>query len=248
MAVPRLLRKSWLPVFFGFTKWLRAEVEVDAEGFGGARTDGDEALLRAFAVHAEDAVFEIDLLQGETGKFGHAQAARVEKFEHGAVAEGVSVAAGGRGEEALDFVMVERAGNAADEARAREQRGEIVVADIFADEVAGKHAQRAEFAGEAGHGVVGAIERLEPRGKIIGRDAAPIGTAEAGEVRGALAQVALITILGVGGETALEGEEVGEALDVFVERGSDGGRESNIGRRRRNRRRSRRHCGGARQT
>jgi hypothetical protein len=69
-------------------------LQVGAHGPRGHLADRDHALLRAFAENAQEAVFQIDLLQRESAQLRHAQSARIKKFEDRSVAQRDRVASG----------------------------------------------------------------------------------------------------------------------------------------------------------
>ena len=72
--------------------------EVEAEGLEGGDAEGDDAFFVAFAADQDAAEVEREVGGGERGDFGDTQAAGVEQFKDGAIAEGCGAglwAAGG---------------------------------------------------------------------------------------------------------------------------------------------------------
>jgi hypothetical protein len=65
-----------------------AFLEIDAQGFEGGVAEGDDAFFVSFAADEDAAEVEREVAGRESGDFGDAQAAGVEQFQDGAVAQG----------------------------------------------------------------------------------------------------------------------------------------------------------------
>ena len=72
---------------FGFDEVRPARGQVVGQGRGGLATDRNHALLGALAKDPEHTVFEINLLQQKPAQLGYTEAAGVEQFQHGPVAQ-----------------------------------------------------------------------------------------------------------------------------------------------------------------
>ena len=107
---------------------------------------------------------EIELLESQAGQLRDPKAAGVKQLQHGPVAQGIRVAARGTGQQALHLAGRERAGNAPHQLRPREQFRDIAIANPLPHEMAGKHPQRGQLAGEAANGELLLAQAVDPVG------------------------------------------------------------------------------------
>ena len=140
---------------------LWARFEVAREGVGGHFPEGDEALFVAFADHADEPLLEVDVGDLQGAGFGDAEAAAIEDFEDGAVAQAQPPAVGVDGvEDPLDFLDREDRGEIAAELGRFDAVAGVVGAFAFENQPVEEGAERAEEAGLGafgeGGGLVGA--------------------------------------------------------------------------------------------
>ena len=166
-----------------------AGVEVAGESGGGDVPEGDEPLFVALADDAHEALFEVNVRDLQVAGLGDAQAAAVEDFEDGAVAEGAPVAGGDvHGvEDGADFLDGEDLRQVAPELGRIHAVAGVVLAFAFEDEPVEEGAQGAEQARLGAFAQLGALLQVAfdvfgpdgPGGQVQGgehfRDVAPIG-------------------------------------------------------------------------
>jgi len=70
------------------SRWERVSCKINFNGFGGFRSDGDNALLAAFAENANGARLEIEFAEIDGAEFRAAESAGIEKFDDRAISRG----------------------------------------------------------------------------------------------------------------------------------------------------------------
>jgi hypothetical protein len=131
--------------------------EIGVDGIEGALSGGDEALFTALAGDAEEAELGIESGEGEGGEFGDAEAAGIEDFEHGAVAEAGGLIGGGSGEQGVDLGAGEVFRKILPLAGGMKEGGRVVVDAAFAKEEAEEVAEGGDPAGEGAGGEAGGL-------------------------------------------------------------------------------------------
>ena len=130
----------------------------------GARREGHEALFAALALDAEVAFGEVEVGDLEVAGFADAQAAAVEDFDDGAVAEAFALGHVDRGDDAVDLLDGEDGGEPV------AYLGGLVQAGGVLFEVFVEHEEMVEgaYAGEdARHGAHGDADVLEGPGEAV---------------------------------------------------------------------------------
>lgn len=122
------------------------------EGGDGGGADGDDAFLVAFAQDADDAQVEVEVVEGEFGEFRGAQAAGVEEFDDGLVAECEAVAGFGGVEEGGHLVAAEDVGEFFPLVGGIEEFGGVLLGEFAHDGEAVEHFEAGDVAEDGGDG------------------------------------------------------------------------------------------------
>jgi hypothetical protein len=91
--------------------------QIRGERFARLASDGHEPCLVSLAGHAQNSIFDREILQPGIGQFGYAQTARVKHFDHGAVAQSERLFCLDAFEQLLDLHLVQCFGQIAFDAR-----------------------------------------------------------------------------------------------------------------------------------
>ena len=223
---------SWRsPISFG-----RAAAPVDADRGDRLAAERHQALLRALAAGAEEALAQVDVADLEADRLRGAQPAGVHRLQQRPVAQDRRLIAARSGEQELDLGVVEDLRQLLRPAWRAERGGGVVGDQLIPPQVLVERAQAGGLAVD-GRGRAG---RAAVAGRQVGEEVCDVGRprlqrveAVGGEVLPVLEEVGAVGVQGVAGEAALQlqvGEEVeDQALEAGVGTGAGGGR----GRRRR---------------
>jgi hypothetical protein len=192
-----------------------AAAQVDADRGDRLAAERDEALLRALAPGAQEALAQVDVGDLEPDRLRGAQPARVHHLEQGAVAEHGRLVAARRGEQLLDLGVVEDLGQLLGAAGRGQHRGRVVGDQLVAAQVLVEGAQAGGLAvdrrGRAGTVALVARRQVgEELGDVRGAHGERVHLV-GGEELAVLVQVGPVGVQRVAREAALElqiGEEV----------------------------------------
>jgi len=111
--------------------------------------DRHDPLLAAFADSPQESGFEIDFAQCQFRSLADAQARCIHQFKHGFVTQAEFRAGWGSGEEAFDFMIIERLWQCAPELGRINRLGDVGRQHLFAEQKTAERANRGQVPGYA---------------------------------------------------------------------------------------------------
>ncbi|MNF88826.1 hypothetical protein D3C84_713290 [compost metagenome] len=178
----------------------------------GFLAQGHQALLAALAEHLEHALAQVDLFQGQADQFGDAQAAGVEHFEHGAVAQADGVFQVGGFQQGFDIRLGQRLGQRPPQLRQVHLQGGVFGYQVLAQQEAVEAAQPGK---ETCRGA-SLVALAQAPGQVV-EDEVATGLvrfqAPLMEPAVEMREVAAVSRAGVGGQAFLQPQGVEETVD-----------------------------------
>ncbi|SVJ78689.1 Uncharacterised protein [Klebsiella pneumoniae] len=195
--------------------------QVAFEPADGFLAERHQALLAALAEHLDHALAQVDLLQGQADQFADPQAAGIQHFEHGAIAQAQRVVDFRRRQQCLDVRFGEGFRQRLAQLRQVHLQGGILGDQAVAQAIAIEATQ----AGEEARGRAGLVALLQAPGQVIedgvAADAlqAQPATIEPGVE---LLEVVAISLAGVVGKAFFQPQGIEETVDQGMFEGTHG--------------------------
>ena len=181
-------------------------LQVTPHAVAGPGADGHQPLLVALAHHAQAALAEEEVLQAQPRELRHAQPARVEELQHGAVAQPLGGGGVDGGDDAVDLLHGEHVGELAPRLGRRDELGGRRVDALLEQhevEEAAHAAQLPRLRALVAPALVEPLEiALDHLALDLARRHVPLSEHEVGELR----QVAHVGLHGVVGEPLFEAD------------------------------------------